>query len=236
MWGYPVTRFPSLTVTRFPVHVGGTPLQGFYHWQLWKKLHCTCGGPCYKVPIIDSYQVPSTSAGTLLHGSHHWQLQGSHIQIISYMWGDSITRFPHSPHIMHVGGTPLQGSHIPYKVWGTIRVIDNYKVSAVACPCPRGLGALLPLFQPFLVSCFDILPYFIWWSQPFFFGQHVIILASNEDNAYGSFECIFIARLGRSENVWRMLNIHITMPCQQSFTIYMYRTTVVTLLNMYTWC
>ena len=30
----------------------------------------------------------------------------------------TVTRFPHANHIVHVGGTPLQGSHIPYKVWG----------------------------------------------------------------------------------------------------------------------
>ena len=30
--------------------------------------------------------------------------------------------------IIYMSGTPLQGSHIPYKVWGTIRVTDSYKV------------------------------------------------------------------------------------------------------------
>ena len=55
MWEDPVTRFPSLTVTRFPVHVGG---------------------PCYTVPIIDSYKIPTfisycTCGGTPLQSSHH---------------------------------------------------------------------------------------------------------------------------------------------------------------------
>ena len=30
--------------------------------------------------------------------------------------------------ISYMSGTPLQGSHIPYKVLVTIRVIDSYKV------------------------------------------------------------------------------------------------------------
>ena len=48
--------------------------------------------------------------------------------IRSYMWGTIRYLF----HIRY-GGDPkshsqLQGSHIPYKVWGTIRVIHSYKV------------------------------------------------------------------------------------------------------------
>ena len=98
MRGDPVTRFPSLTVTRFPVHVGGphykvpiidsykgpstwgrTPLQGSCHWQLWKNHIVHVWEPCYNVPITDSYKVPSTWGGTPLQGSHHWQLWKSHI-------------------------------------------------------------------------------------------------------------------------------------------------------------
>ena len=87
-----------------------------------KKSHCTCEGPHYKVPIIDSYE------------KNH----------IVHM-GDPVTRFPSLTVIMfpvHMAEphytvpiidsakaptftsyctcrwTPLQGSHIPYKVWG----------------------------------------------------------------------------------------------------------------------
>ena len=141
---------------------GQTLLQGSNHWQLQGSQYI--GGPHYKVPIIDSYeknhiihvgetllqgshhwqlQCSQYMWGTPLHGSHHWQLQSSHIQIILIMWGKpitrflplTVTRFPHSHHIIH-GGTLLQGFYIPYKVWGTIRVMDSYKVPTVVCPCP----------------------------------------------------------------------------------------------------
>ena len=51
--GDPITRFPSLTVTRFPVHVGG---------------------PHYMITVIDSYKVPTFNHAcgwTPLQGSHH---------------------------------------------------------------------------------------------------------------------------------------------------------------------
>ena len=108
MWGGPVTRFPSLTVARFPVHVGEYPITRFPSLTVMKKSHCTFGG-------------------TLLQGSCHWQLQGSQYmwedpitrfpsltvmkKITSYMGGNpvtrflslTVTRFPHSHHIVHVG-------------------------------------------------------------------------------------------------------------------------------------
>ena len=34
----------------------------------------------------------------------------------------------------------------------TIRVTDSYKVPAVACPCPQGLGPLIVLARPCLLA------------------------------------------------------------------------------------
>ena len=79
----------------------------------WKKSHI-CGGPHFKVPITDVHEkiisymwgpisrLPSLSYKvTTYHVRYggtisHWQLQGSHIQIILYTWGDPVTKFPHT--------------------------------------------------------------------------------------------------------------------------------------------
>ena len=74
------------------------------HWQLSGSCIIHVGAPNYKVPtlhiryggtirVIDSFHIPPK-----LWGGHksHWQLSGSCIQIISYMWGDPITRHLHS--------------------------------------------------------------------------------------------------------------------------------------------
>ena len=138
----------------------GALLQGSCHWQLWKNHIIHVGGSCYKVPIIDSYKVPSTCGGTPLQGSHHWQLQGSYIHIISYMWGDpitmfpslTVTRFPHSHHIIHVGWPHYKVPAFHIRYGGTIRVIDSYRVPTVACPCPQGLGALIGHVKPLALA------------------------------------------------------------------------------------
>ena len=134
----------NIKLNRFPEYKSFQDMQWTSCKAILKKSHCT-------------YE------GTPLQGSHHCHPE----KITSYMWGDpitrspslTVTRFPHSNHII-MWGTPFQSSHIPYKVWWTIRVIDSYKVPAVdlnheelhtdsykvtvvVCPCPQGLGALI---------------------------------------------------------------------------------------------
>ena len=64
----------------------------------------------------------------------------------------TLSKLARKNHIVHVGGTIQYLFHIRY--WGTIKVIDSYKVPAVdsdhvvhmrgmVCPCPPGLRALL---------------------------------------------------------------------------------------------
>ena len=78
----------------------------------------------------------------------YWHLQGStfHISYEGTYKSLTFTQFLHSNHIVNVGDPlqgshipyrvwmdhksywQLQGSHIPYKVWGNIRVIESDKV------------------------------------------------------------------------------------------------------------
>ena len=130
-------------------YMWGDPLQGscipykewgtISHWQF-QGSHIP-----YKVwgtiRVTDSHKVPASYMwGTPLQGScipykvwgtiSHWQLQGSHIPY--QVWGDhqslTVTRFPQWTLIMK-----------------TLH-IDNYKVPAVVCPCPWGLGALIYMY------------------------------------------------------------------------------------------
>ena len=86
----------------------------------WKKSHHTCGGTPLQVSHI-SYKV---------EGNHrsHWHLQGSCIIHV-----ETSLQGSHIPY--KVWGTishwQVQGSHIPYEVWGTIIVIDSHKVPAM---------------------------------------------------------------------------------------------------------
>ena len=106
-------------------------------------------GPYYKVPTFHirhgenkSFLVTSFPHSYKVWRSiSHWQLLGSCIphKVWGITWvidrykaaafhiryGDhkslTVTRFPHLNHIVHEGD-PLQDSHIPYKVWGSIWV------------------------------------------------------------------------------------------------------------------
>ena len=94
----------------------------------------TCGRPITKFP----HSIYRAMDGPL---QSYWHLLikygGSHIQILYGKWG-TITSHPtvHTgSHIQiilegpyHKSYWQLQGSHIPYKVWGNIRVIESDKV------------------------------------------------------------------------------------------------------------
>ena len=125
---------------KITLYMGGPPYKVLIIVIL-KNSHHTCVGPHYKVPIIDIIHVRGphykVSIIAILKKAHCW---GTPITRFPSL---RVTRFPHSNHIVHVGGPHCEVPTFHIRYEGTIRVIDSYKVPTVACPCPWGLGALI---------------------------------------------------------------------------------------------
>ena len=137
------------------------------HWQLQGSHITHVGGPYYKVPtfhisyggtirVIDSYKVPSFKSHCTCEAAHY-KVPTFHIR-----YGGTISHWQKSH--CTCGGILLQGSHMPYKVWGTLSIIDSYRIPALdsnhedtsqwqlqgsrsGVSLPRGLGALIHLVQ-----------------------------------------------------------------------------------------
>ena len=113
-------------------------------------------------------------------------LQSHSEKITLCIWGDpitklpslTVTRFPHSHHIIHVGRPCYKVPKFHIRYGGTIRVIDSYKVPALACPCVRGLKALIMIgivrniSSPLLTICTTFHIITKWSSQSIWTSEH----------------------------------------------------------------